>query len=91
MMGVITYRYITISKLYTFVVTRELKYMNESKKRSIVKTISYRAILIVVLAVITYIFTGNLVQTSGITIIFSVIATIAYYAHERLWTKIAWS
>jgi uncharacterized membrane protein len=65
--------------------------MNETKKRSIVKTISYRAILTVVLAVITYAYTGNLVQTSGITIIFSVVATIIYYAHERMWTKIAWS
>jgi uncharacterized membrane protein len=65
--------------------------MNETKKRSIVKTISYRAILTVVLAVITYAYTGNLVQTSGITIIFSAVATIIYYAHERMWTKIAWS
>jgi uncharacterized membrane protein len=58
--------------------------MNESKKRSIVKTISYRAILTVVLAVITYLFTGNLVQASGITIIFSVVATTVYYVHERV-------
>jgi uncharacterized membrane protein len=65
--------------------------MNESKKRSILKTISYRAILVVVLAVITYVYTGNLVQTSGITIIFSVVATLVYYAHERIWTKITWS
>lgn len=55
------------------------------------KTISYRAILTVILAVVTYVYTGNLVQTSGITIIFSVVATIVYYAHERIWTKIEWS
>jgi uncharacterized membrane protein len=40
------------------------------------KTISYRATLTIVLAVVTFAFTGNLVQTSGITIIFSVVATI---------------
>jgi len=62
----------------------------ESRKRSILKTISYRAILTAVLAVITYTYTGNLVQTSGITIIFSVVATLVYYAHERIWTKITW-
>jgi hypothetical protein len=38
--------------------------MIESKKRSILKTLSYRAILTIVLAAITYAFTGNLVQTS---------------------------
>ena len=62
--------------------------MIESKKRSILKTLSYRAILTIVLAAITYAFTGNLVQTSGITIMFSVLATIVYYLHERIWTKI---
>jgi uncharacterized membrane protein len=50
--------------------------MNESRKRSMLKTISYRATLTIVLAVVTFAFTGNLVQTSGITIIFSVVATI---------------
>jgi uncharacterized membrane protein len=65
--------------------------MEESKKRSVLKTISYRAILTVVLAVITYLYTGNLVQTSGITIIFSVAATIIYYVHERIWTRITLS
>jgi uncharacterized membrane protein len=65
--------------------------MQESKKRSILKTISYRAILTIVLAVITYLYTGNLVQTSGITIIFSVAATIIYYVHERMWTRIVLS
>ena len=47
--------------------------------------------LTVVLAVITYFYTGNLVQTSGITIIFSVAATIIDYVHERIWTRITYS
>lgn len=62
--------------------------MIESKKRSILKTISYRATLTIVLAVITYLYTGNIVQTSGITIMFSVVATIVYYIHERIWTRV---
>ncbi|MGB7883580.1 MAG: DUF2061 domain-containing protein [Nitrososphaeraceae archaeon] len=62
--------------------------MAESRKKSILKTVSYRAILTLVLALITFAFTGNLVETSGITIIFSVLATIIYYIHERIWAKI---
>jgi len=65
--------------------------MEEIKKRSILNTISYRPIITVVLAVITYFYTGHLVQTSGITIIFSVAATIIDYLHERIWTRITLS
>jgi uncharacterized membrane protein len=32
--------------------------------------------LLLVKLVITYVFTGNLVQTSGITVVFSVLATM---------------
>jgi uncharacterized membrane protein len=60
----------------------------ESRKRPIIKTISYRAILTIILAVIIYASTGSLIQISGITIVFSVVANIAYYLHERVWTKI---
>jgi adenylylsulfate kinase len=62
--------------------------MEESKKRSILKALTYRAILTVILAIITWFFTGDLFQTSGITIVFSIISTITYYLHERMWIKI---
>ncbi|MGH9963921.1 MAG: DUF2061 domain-containing protein [Nitrososphaeraceae archaeon] len=55
------------------------------------KTISYRVILTIVLAAITYFYTENLVQTSGITIIFSVTDTIIYYVHELIWTRVTLS
>lgn len=44
--------------------------MIESRRKSILKTVSYRAILTLVLVIITFAFTGDLVETSGITIIF---------------------
>ena len=62
--------------------------MIESRRKSILKTVSYRAILTLVLAIITFAFTGDLVETSGITIIFSVFATIIYYIHEHIWAKV---
>jgi uncharacterized membrane protein len=60
----------------------------DSRKRSILKTLSYRAITTVTLAVITYSFTGDLFQTSAVSITFSMVATAIYYLHERLWTRI---
>lgn len=59
--------------------------IGESKKRSIVKMLTYRAILTALLAIISWIFTGNLGQTTVITIVFSVSATVIYYIHERVW------
>ena len=62
----------------------------ESKKRSLVKMIVYRGILTALLAVITWIFTGNTGQTTIITIVFSISATAIYYAHERVWNQVKW-
>ena len=64
--------------------------MEDSKKRSIVKTISYRIICIIMLAFITYLITGNIVEMTYIVIIFQSIQTFVYYFHERLWEKIIW-
>lgn len=61
-----------------------------SRRRSIIKTLSYRAVVTVILAIVTFVFTGNLYQTSTIATVFGVFATAAYYLHERLWSKISW-
>ena len=45
-----------------------------SRRRSILKTLSYRAIVTVILAVVTFVFTGNLYQTSTIAIVFGILA-----------------
>jgi adenylylsulfate kinase len=62
----------------------------ESRRRSLLKTLSYRVIVTVILAVVTFVFTGRLYQTSAISIVFALLATIAYYVHERVWTTIKW-
>jgi hypothetical protein len=57
--------------------------IGESKKRSIVKMLTYRAILTALLAIISWIFTGNLGQTTVITIVFSVSATVIYTIYMK--------
>ncbi|MFB5608307.1 MAG: DUF2061 domain-containing protein [Candidatus Nitrosomaritimum yanchengensis] len=54
------------------------------------KTIVYRGSTTILLFVLTWLYTGNLYETSLITIIFNVIATAIYYIHERIWQKINW-
>jgi len=60
------------------------------RQRSALKAITYRILMTVILAIISYIYTGDFFQTSAITIVFTIIAIIVYYLHERVWARIKW-
>jgi len=62
----------------------------ETLRRSIYKTISYRVIIIILDFTTLYLFTGKLKVALGFTIISNLYTTIAYFFHERLWDKIKW-
>ena len=62
----------------------------ESKKRAIIKAISYRGLVTVILAVLSWTFTANADQTTIITVLYAILATIGYYGHERIWNRIIW-
>lgn len=64
--------------------------MEDSTKRSLVKTITYRVLASLALAVISWFYTRSLYETSVITIVFTVVAMVIYYIHERIWNKIEW-
>ena len=57
----------------------------ETKKRSILKSITYRIICIISLLSVTLLLTGNFSQSILITFVFQSIQTILYYLHERFW------
>jgi uncharacterized membrane protein len=62
----------------------------EAIKRSLTKAISYRIICIVMLAIISFIFTGDLREVTGIVIVFQTIQMVIYYIHERVWERVQW-
>lgn len=62
----------------------------DSKKRTLAKTAVYRGSITVLLFTLLWLFTNNIYETSLITIIFNVAATIIYYFHERMWGRINW-
>ena len=62
----------------------------EHVNRSLVKTITYRVVIIISTAIIVYILTGEVKQTIDITLIANLINTLLYYIHERVWNKIHW-
>jgi uncharacterized membrane protein len=62
----------------------------ETGRRAIVKAITYRVIVAITLAAISWFYTGNLFETSAVSITYTIIATIVYYVHERAWIKVKW-
>jgi len=64
--------------------------MNDSHKRSIIKSLVWRIIGIFWLGGITWLFTRNLIQMSSITFIHHGIFLIVFYLHERAWNSLLW-
>ena len=64
------------------------KYISEDHTRSIVRSIIWRIIGILFLALVTYLVTQSWIVTSLVTIIHHSISILGYYLHERLWLRI---
>jgi|GEM_PF-4289491 uncharacterized membrane protein len=60
----------------------------ESRKRSILKAVSYPIICIISMMVITVSITKDVKQSIYISIVFQAIQTALYYLHERLWARL---
>jgi uncharacterized membrane protein len=69
---------------------KEVAHGGETKRRAMVKAITYRVIVAITLAAISWFYTGNLFDTSAISITYTIIAMIVYYIHERAWIKVKW-
>ena len=62
----------------------------ETRRRSLLKSITWRILAIITLTYLSYIFTKDWEITGWITISFNVIQIFLYYIHERAWLKIKW-
>lgn len=62
----------------------------ETLRRSIVKTISYRVVILIFDFVSIYLFTGQIKVAFGFMIVSNIYTTIGYFFHERIWDKIKW-
>jgi len=62
----------------------------ESIRRSVVKTVSYRLIILILDFTSIYLFTGKVKVAVGFMIVSNVYTTLVYYFHERVWNKIKW-
>jgi len=62
----------------------------ESKKRSLVKAISYRAIIVCLDFLAIYLLTGKVSTATTFMIISNLYTTVGYFVHERVWAGIKW-
>ncbi len=58
--------------------------------RSLVKTVTWRAVAALDTFAISYLITGRLAWASSIVGAEVLTKTLAYYAHERAWSRIHW-
>jgi uncharacterized membrane protein len=59
-------------------------------RRSILKAVTYRLVIMVLDFTTIYLFTKTLRVAFGFMIASNLYTTIAYLGHERLWARIKW-
>lgn len=59
-------------------------------RRTVVKAIMYRILIMCLDFATIYLFTGTLKVAIGFMIASNIYTTIAYVVHERLWARIKW-
>ena len=59
-----------------------------SRKESFIKSFVWRIFGIFILALITYMFTGSVIQTGLVTVLHHGVFLVVFYLHERLWLRI---
>ena len=62
----------------------------ETRKRSLVKSLSWRSMGLVVTSLIAYIMTRQIDTAMQIGVVDLLFKVGVYYAHERFWTGVRW-
>lgn len=62
----------------------------ETKWRSLTKSVTFRALVIVSDLVLVYVLTNRADVTIAVTVLTNVASTILYFAHERVWNSLSW-
>jgi len=64
--------------------------MNEHRKRSLIKSITFRVIATLTTMLLVFLFTKELNITLVVGFLDTVTKLFIYYAHERAWNLIKW-
>lgn len=61
-----------------------------SDRRSIVKALTYRVLIVILDFLTIYLLTGKVRVALGFMIVSNLYTTVAYFIHERIWARISW-
>jgi len=61
-----------------------------TRRRSVVKAITYRILIMSLDFVTIYFFTGAVRVAVGFMVASNVYTTVGYLLHERIWARIGW-
>jgi uncharacterized membrane protein len=61
-----------------------------TRKRSIVKALTYRVIIVFLDFFAIYIFTHKVDIAVGFMVVSNIYTTVGYFLHERIWARIGW-
>ncbi len=64
--------------------------MEGTRKRSVIKSIVWRIICIVVSILTTFLLTDRWDLAVSIGTLYNAITMVLYYFHERIWNRIKW-
>lgn len=64
--------------------------MTETRARTVARMATYRFTAWVFTILWTYLFTGNIAQSTGFATALHILLSIDYYIHERIWLRIKW-
>jgi uncharacterized membrane protein len=67
-----------------------IHHAEETLRRSIVKTFSYRVVILILDFTSIYLFTGQVKVAFGFMLVSNIYTTLAYFFHERIWGRIKW-
>lgn len=60
------------------------------RRRPFTKTVTFRVVIVALTVPVVYLLTGRLDLAVAFTVVSNLYASIAYYMHERIWSKIHW-
>jgi uncharacterized membrane protein len=61
-----------------------------TSKRSLVKAITYRVVIVCLDFVVVYVLTKKTDVALGFMIISNIYTSLGYFLHERIWARIRW-
>lgn len=62
----------------------------ERRRRTVVKTLLYRLVMLLVTVGVALLFTGAVDQALQIGVAANALKTGTYYGYERLWNRVSW-